>query len=210
MVFEKITTYIFVDESGDLGKHGSNYFVIACLSTGDPRPIERIVKKVRERRLKRKMREITELKANSSNQEIRIDVLKRLVKCECKIDLIIIDKKQVTEQLYGAKNKLYNYVFGVLVEEMDFQKLKIEIVIDKKDSNRLLREDLDQYIYKKIKETHLCENVKITHMPSYANKALQIVDFVAWAAHRKYSFNDDLYYKIIEPKIGTLKRLWKN
>ncbi|MFA5358120.1 MAG: DUF3800 domain-containing protein [archaeon] len=207
MSLEKIVTYIFVDESGDLGKLGSSYFVIACLSTADPKPIERIVKKVRERRLKRKMREVAELKANSSSEEVRIDVLQRLSRCDCKIDLIVINKKQVTEQLYGAKNKLYNYVFGLLVEEMDFKKSKVEIIIDKKDSNRLLRADLDQYILKKIGKS---EHIRITHVPSYASKALQVVDFVAWAAHRKYSFNEDLYYKIIEPKIGTMKKLWKD
>lgn len=209
MGFERSFVYIFVDESGDLGKHGSPFFIIACLSTTNARPIERIIKRVRERKLKRKKRDVTELKANSSSPEIREEVLKRLAKCECEIGLIIIDKKKVREYLYNAKNKLYNYIFGMLVEELDLCKIRIEIFIDKKDSNRLLREDLDQYIRKKIKEKHDCNHLEIRHLESHAHKALQVIDFVAWATNRKYSFGEDSYFKLIEPKIKTLKEMWK-
>jgi len=202
--------YVFVDESGDLGRHGSNFFVIACLSTTNARPLERIIKKVRVRRLKKKLHALPELKANSSTPEVRKEVLQRLVSCDCKIDLIVIDKRQVRDYLYSAKNRLYNYLFGLLIEDMDLQKAYIEIIIDKKDSNRLLRDDLNQYICKKIKLNHDCDHVSIKHVPSFANQALQVVDFVAWAAYRKFSFNDETYYKIIESKIGTLKQLWQN
>lgn len=205
----KTFAYVFVDESGDLGKHGSNYFVIACLSTNNVKTIERIIKKVRQRRLKKSKREIPELKANSSSPEIRTDVLKRLSRCECEIGLIVIDKRQIKEYLYDAKNKLYNYVFGLLVEELDLRKTKIEITVDKKDSNRLLRRDLDQYIIKKIAEINPHSKVEIRHLESHAHNALQVIDFVAWAANRKYCFGDETYYKIMEPKIRTIKQLWK-
>ncbi len=202
-------SYIFVDESGDLGKLGSKYFTIACLSTTDTKPIERIIKKVRQRKLKKKMKEVSELKANSSSPRIREDVLKRVSKCNCEIGLIVIDKEKVREYLYNAKNKLYNYVFGLLLKEIDLDKTTIEIIIDKKDSNRLLREDLDQYILNKIKETNPHSKIKIKHLESHAHKALQVIDFVAWATNRKYSFDDDSYYKIIEPKVKVLIKLWK-
>ena len=209
MVFGKTFAYIFVDESGDLGKHGSDYFTIACLSTPNPKAIERIIKRVRQRKLKKKKRDINELKANSSSYAIRVDILQRLIKCDCEIGLIVINKKQVREYLYKTKNKLYNYVFGVLINELDLNKTKIEIIIDKKDSNRLLREDLDQYILKKIAERTKHPKIEITHLESHAHKALQVIDFVAWATNRKYSFGEDCYYKIIEPKVKTIKQLWK-
>ena len=155
------------------------------------------------------MKEIAELKANSSSDEIRNEVLKRLVKCDCEINLIIIDKKQIIERLYNAKNKLYNYVFGLLIEDVNLNKTSIEIFIDKKDSNRLLREDLDQYIQSKVKAMNSKTIVKIKHLQSHAHKALQVVDFVAWAAHRKYSFKQENYLGIIKAKIKNTKELWK-
>ena len=97
MLCEKTFLYMFVDESGYLGPRGSNFFVIACLSTTNVKPIENIIKRVRERKLKKKWREVAELKANSSSPEIRIAVLNRLVKCECEIGLIVIDKKQIKD-----------------------------------------------------------------------------------------------------------------
>jgi hypothetical protein len=198
-----------MDESGDLGEYGTKCFVIACLSTSNPLPVERIVKKVRERKLKKKMRAVSELKANSSSPEVRINVLNRLVRCDCRIDLIIIKKKQVRNYLFNTKNKLYNYVLGILIDEMPIRETHIELVIDKKDSNRLLREDLDQYIERKLRSKRACAKIKIKHMESHTHRALQVIDFVAWAANRKHSHDDESYYTIIEPKIGVVKGLWK-
>jgi hypothetical protein len=209
MFSEKTFLYVFVDESGDLGKHGSNFFVIACLSTTNVKPLGRIIKKIRQRRLKKKLRELPEIKANSSTPKIRKEILRKVAACDCKIDIIVIDKKQIKEYLYEAKSKLYNYLFGLLIEDMDLQKSHLEIIIDKKDSNYLIREDLNQYIYKKIAYNHSCNHINIKHEASHNNQALQIVDFIAWAVYRKFSYKDETYYKIINQKIGTLKQLWK-
>ena len=69
--------YIYIDESGDLGKHGSEYFVIAAIVTDNPLKLERIVKKVRQRKLKKRIREMPELKANKSDRVVRESVLKK-------------------------------------------------------------------------------------------------------------------------------------
>jgi hypothetical protein len=43
--------------------------------------------------------------------------------------------------------------------------------------------------------------VEIYHKQSNSSNELQVVDFIAWSINRKFSFNDDYYYKIIENKI---------
>ena len=45
--------YMFIDESGDLGKYGNQYFTIAALCTTNPKPIENIIKRIRQRKLKK-------------------------------------------------------------------------------------------------------------------------------------------------------------
>lgn len=201
--------YVFVDESGDLGEHGSKCFVIACLSTLDPKPIERIIKKVRERKIEKRFRDVPELKANSSSPEIRRGVLSRLATCDCEINIVVIDKQSIKSYLYDVKNKLYNYIFGLLIDDMSLSETSLEIIIDKRDSNRLLRDDLDQYLYGKLAKTLNPSKIKINHVESHHSKALQVTDFVAWSVNRKHSFDDDSYYKIIESKIKKPLDLWK-
>lgn len=174
--------FIFVDESGDLGKHGSKAFTIAFLSTESPIHIERIIKRTRQRKLKRKMKEIPELKANSSGEQIRTHVLGELGKCQyCEINYITIDKQKVLPHLYQVKNKLYNYICGILINELGSIPRKIDMLVDKKDSNKLIREDFNQYIQNKIKERKINCVITIKHLPSYFHKGLQAVDFIAWA-----------------------------
>ncbi len=84
------------------------------------------------------------------------------------------------------------------------------IVIDKKDTNHVLQEDFNQYARQKIMEKNSGCDVNISYTPSYHVKGLQATDFVAWAIHRKESYGQDEYYKLIEPKIKTMKKLWNN
>ncbi len=72
--------YIFIDESGDLGKLGSSYFTIVALSTHSPVDFQRIVKRTRQRLFKKKLKELPEVKANNSNERIRKFVLEALNK----------------------------------------------------------------------------------------------------------------------------------
>jgi hypothetical protein len=200
---------IFIDESGDLGKGGSATFTIAFLTTTDTVSLLRIIKKTRQKKLKHYKRDLPELKANSSSPEIRKYVLEQIAKCDCEINCIIVNKNKVYEYLFKNKNKLYNYVCGILVEELHTNVPKIELIIDKKDSNRMLREDFNKYIQNRIREyAPLCKT-KIVHLNSYEHSGLQVVDFVAWAIQRKETMGEADYFKIIEPKIKTIKRLWQ-
>src|SRR3989344_3061974 len=125
------------------------------------------------------------------------------------IDIITIPKEKIREYLFEHKNKLYNYVFGHIIEELDFKTKRLVITLDKKDGNKILRTDLDNYITKKVKERKFSAKITIEHVESHCNEALQVTDFIAWAVNRKYSFDDDLYYKIFEKKIRTQKNLWE-
>ncbi len=200
--------YIYIDESGDLGKLGSKYFTIAALCTENPKPIENFIKKVKQRKLKKRLKELSEIKANNSDEIIRKYVLNGLVKQNCKFYILMITKEKVREYLYEKKHKLYNYIMGLLVDEVELLHRNIEIVIDKKDSNQLLKEDLNNYLNKKIEERKLLLNLTIIHKHSHDDKCLQAVDFVAWSANRKFSFDEEEYYKIIESKVASFKKLW--
>ena len=130
---------IFIDESGDLGKFGSACFTIAALATRDFLKLGRIIKRVRQRKLKKKFRKLSEIKANNSNESIRKFVLGQIGSCNCDISAIVIPKSKVREYLFSHKEKLYNYLCGLFFAHISLDVGKVFIVIDKKDSNRLLR-----------------------------------------------------------------------
>lgn len=193
--------YIFIDESGDLGLSGSLFFTIVALNTRDVIQLRRIIKRLRERKLKKKMKELVEIKAYNSNPEIRRYVLNSVSACDCSISAIAIPKNKIHPNLLDHKDKLYNYLGGLLFEHITLRADIVELVIDQKDSNRLLREDFNSYIKGKITSKAPNIDVRIKHFQSHASQELQVVDFVAWAINRKFSFNDSSYYDLISSKI---------
>jgi len=195
--------FVFIDESGDLGRFGSKFFVIACLITNNRVQLERIVKRIRQRLLHKHEKEVPEIKANSSSRLVREKVLEMVSRTDASIAIIAFEKKG--QDLRLKSNELYNQLVGSLLMEINFSlNTRIEIIIDKKDSNQLLRKNLDAQIIKAL--GGLVEGIKIRHMDSFNSKGLQVVDFVAWAANRKFSFDDNSYYKIIENKINLVKK----
>lgn len=83
----KMVKHIFIDESGDLGKFGSKYFTIAAVSVDEPKNLSRIIKKLRQRKLKKSIKKLPEIKANNSDRVIREYVLKKVGNIDCKIFL---------------------------------------------------------------------------------------------------------------------------
>jgi len=95
--------YIFLDESGELGFKAlsSKYFIITLLSCdeGELYSLRRIIKKVREKIVKKKVKRFPEIKGNNSSDEIRKEVLQRFMKTNSEIFVIILEKAKVYEYL---------------------------------------------------------------------------------------------------------------
>ena len=74
-------SYIFIDESGDLGtkKSSSKYFVMAGVKVYDDKKLERIIVKKR-RSSKKDIGYINEFKATNTPSDIKKDMLKKLKK----------------------------------------------------------------------------------------------------------------------------------
>lgn len=203
--------FIFIDESGDLGKHGSRYFSIVALSTREVGALERAIKRVRKRKLSKKLMAQSEIKAYNSDDYIRKFVLGRISQLDCSISVVAIPKVKVREDLFPEKERLYNYLCGMLFDHITLNVDTVNIVIDRKSNNRLIREDFNQYILGKIQERSDVIRVSIQHLESHASHALQAVDFIAWAMNRKFSFGDPRFYDIIKSKIANAgqEEIWK-
>lgn len=203
--------HVFIDESGDLGRYGSKYFTIAAMVVEEPKILNRILKRLRRHKLKKKLKQLPEIKANNSNKQIREYVLKKINKSDCQIFAIVVDKLKIFSDLYEVKDKLYNFLCGILLTRLGITSGKLIIVIDKKHTNTLVREDFDNYIKTKLNDFSKNLTIEINHLPSYSKNELQVTDFVAWSINRKFNVGDDFYYRIIEGKIANKEdmELWK-
>ncbi len=192
--------YVFIDESGDLGRFGNRYFVIAGLVTKDKKPLDRIIKRIRQRRLKKSIKELMEIKAHSADETIRKEVLDKVRQTDVEIYALVLDKNKVFSNLFDVQNRFYNYLVGQMLSRINLGKEKVIINIDKKHTNSFLRDDFLKYIQKRLMEKRDGSTFEIFQLPSESSNALQVVDFVAWAINRKFNSGDDSYYSIIESK----------
>lgn len=193
--------YVYIDESGDLGKYGSKYFAICALAVKNPLALRRIIKKTRERKLKKKIKQLPELKANSCDRLTRESVLTKVGKTDCSIVAIVVEKDNILSHLFTIKNKLYDYLCGILMDRLPLPSHTLSIIIDKKHTNTLMREDFNTYIKNKISIKNKNLNIEISHKESFSLNELQVADFVVWSINRKFNVLDDSYYRLIEHKI---------
>ena len=130
--------YVFIDESGDLGRFGNRYFVIAGLVTKDKKPLDRIIKRIRQRRLKKSIKELVEIKAHSADETIRKEVLDKVKQTDVEIYALVLDKNKVFSNLFDVQNRFYNYLVGQMLSRINLEKEKVIINIDKKHTNSFL------------------------------------------------------------------------
>ncbi len=188
----------------------SKYFIITIMKTKDLIGVQRCVKRIRQRKLKKKYKEIPELKANNSSPEIRKQLLKDLGEVDLEIHCIILNKKKVYDYLKAKKHRLYNYVIGrILPGTVTFLR-NVQIIVDRRSSKRALRDDFDDYIKMRIEERALFKpRIIISHFDSKNDAGLQVVDFVSWSIFRKYEKGDTEYYDLIKDKIKWERELFE-
>jgi hypothetical protein len=205
--------YIFLDESGELGfkSTSSKYFVITLLSCdeGEVYQLRKIIKKIRQKIIKKKIKRYPEIKGNNSTDKIREDVLKRFLGTNSEIFVIILEKSKVYEYLKSKKDKLYNYISNLIINECSLDSSYISLVVDKSKTNRSLREDFDNYIRKNITQKNNNCHLKIKHENSQKEGCLQVLDFVSWAIFRNYEFKDSRFFDIIKDKIVIKKEVFE-
>ncbi len=210
-------TYVYIDESGDLGMNQSKseYFVITAVKVNDEwtnQLLKRIPKKVRQRRLKKKMLKTTELKFTNSSILIREQFLKRTARLNIEIYALILKKKLTHGKLKNNLPVLYNYMIKILLEKtlQELNKTQLTICLDRSMSLNQI-ENFENYIKTEfLMLFSFIPDVKIIHEVSQNRQELQVVDFICGAFGYKYNTaklkGDYAYYtSIISDKIKVEK-----
>lgn len=200
--------FIFLDESGDLGfknKKSSKYFIITCLFSENKRQIEKIVKKTHSE-LNKKLKKKTGILHSSKEKSVtRKRLLRRLVKTNCLIMTIYLNKEKVYTKLHNEKQVLYNFVVNILLDRIYSKKIiptkdKIYLIASKRETNKFLNNNFKNYLNSQVRSRHKSDLSVLIKTP-YEEKALQAVDFVSWSVFRKYENGDNTYYAIIKERV---------
>ncbi len=200
---------IYLDESGNLGcgQGSSDYFVIAVIIAKNPDEMKRCILKVRKQKLRKKYKEIPELKWHNSSTTIRKRLLKLVGGKDVEIAYALLRKKQLYENLKNQPKVIYNYLCGQLVSKI-FEKYgakSLEIIIDRSlygsDRTRF-----DEYLaYKTLITGKNCGSsdlsISVRHMDSQQEPCLQVVDFIAGAIHSSIRDKKSEYISTLKNKI---------
>ena len=199
-------SYIFMDESGDLGfdfdkKGTSRHFVISFLFARLKRPVEKCVRKVHTG-LRKKHKSVGVLHAYKEKPATRIRMLKCIAARDVYVVCIILNKRKVYTKLQEEKIVLYNYVTNILLDRIFTKKLitakgQINLIASKRETNKFLNTNFTDYLEKQATSNHGIELIVKVKTPA-EDKALQATDFISWAIFRKYEQSDIDYYNVIK------------
>ena len=148
-------TYLIIDESGDLGKHGSKYFIILGILIKEEKKLGKIIKTLRRNQFKKKLANVREIKGITCSAKILKQILRKVNKLDAEIYCVIWDKKKKlfpglrkskvfsnNENLErNKKNSIYDYIAGLLAEEIEINS-SLLVRIDK---SKLKYEDIKKF-----------------------------------------------------------------
>jgi len=203
-----IMSYIFLDESGDLGfsfdKGSSRYFVVVAVVVDNKRQLEKIVRRVHDGLVK-KYRVIGTLHACKEKDSTIISMLKRLNESSLHIFAAIFNKAMIFNHQRSNINTLYNSMVclllnRVVIDHSDVMGDNLIVVASRRSTSRYINNEFELYMTKYLVSKNVQKfNIKIATPTN--EKSLQVADFVSWAIYRRHEFNDDTFYSIIEPQI---------
>lgn len=197
--------YGFLDESPSLSD--KDYFFCVDIITSEEKVnnnLHKIIKKAREKIIKKKLKNIQEIKFHTSDEKTRIYILSELAKQDVEIFVLVADKE-------GRKvedtPRNYAIVVGVTVAELLKFHPRLSLTVDKKYTNPKQQEEFikesDKTIFKfGPKNISLIFN---NPADSEREKTLQLADFVVGAFNSKYNQRDAHYTEIIKEKIKSEK-----
>lgn len=199
--------YIFLDESGDLGfsRKSSKYFVFTLVVTRHPRKLEKIIKNIRRGLKKRYKHKFSELHAYHTDNATKYKILRKLGECDISVVAAILSKEKVLSKLQIQKTSLYDFGIISILDRIITNSLfrnesQIFIVIDRKDTNKKMQENLVYHLSEAMKKRRSGSFV-ITLSKSHEQGGLQAVDFISWAIFIKYEKGECSFYDTFKHKI---------
>lgn len=207
---------IFIDETGDLGfdftKRGtSSHFVITALVVAEHaqrRALEKAVARTLRKKVnvgkKGKKQPVHELKGRKTSPEVKRYFLREAQKVPLRLYSVALNKERVYPELQRQKERLYNFVARLLVDQIPIEEAagSLHVEIDKSKGRRE-RQEFNLYLQQHIK-ARLAPTVRLSiyHMLSEESKGIQAADMFSWGIARKYTRGDTAWYELFKGAIA--------
>jgi hypothetical protein len=186
--------YAFIDETGDPGYSigASKHMIVAGIVCTDIDYLRRIVKRARLT-LRHKQKMTTELKGAHLPPAVTRRVLKDLITQDIGIYIARWDKS-ISPAL---GEQVYELTFAACARRMLVDYPTLKIIADQRYN---VAEHQTQFV-QNVRNLTGIPNLTVLTDRSDHEKALQVVDRVAWSLHQWYEHENDTLYKLIVPRI---------
>jgi undecaprenyl pyrophosphate synthase len=206
-------SYIFFDESGDLGfdfskQKTSRYFLVTFLflENNQKRSLEKITKKVFSQLTpNQKKTHCGVFHAIKEKVSTRKKILKMLENKKIKVFSAYLDKKKLFARLNNEEVFIYNLAVNFLLNKIFSQNFlpqdeKIIFVASKRETNKFLNKNFKAYLKQEVEQNHRL-NIEIEIKVPSEEKCLQLVDTLSWSLFRAKEHLDDSYKKLFLSKL---------
>ncbi|HLF18839.1 MAG TPA: DUF3800 domain-containing protein [Candidatus Omnitrophota bacterium] len=204
--------YLYLDESGDLGfdfvtKKPSKYFTLSVLvvkGQKNNRAIINTVKHTFKRKLhKKKLLLGGELKGSKVSLDIKKYFYRQIAKIDFKIYALTLNKKRVNQSLVSVKERLYNYIARLVLDQIDINNAhqRVIFILDRSKGKPEIA-DFNKYIFDQIKgRLNPQIPLDIVHKLSHEMPGLQAADLFAWGIFRKYEKRDMEWFNVFKGSV---------
>lgn len=190
-----MTGLIAIDESGDLGSHGTRFFAIAAIVMLRPRDLKKAANLLPSD---------TERKWHNSIPQIREEILTAMSSLRFTAAYTVVDKNNPSDHhpVYG--NELYEKTLRlVLSDAMEVLPYKdVNVLLD---GSGFIKLERFRKIVSEEAAIHAVNPKKVHKVSSNQNKCIQLADFVVGAARAKYEYADSTIETLVE-KVSVARR----
>lgn len=196
-------SYIYIDESGDLGtkKASSKYFVMASVKVENSKKLENIIKKTR-RDFKKKMLTSNEVKGGNLPYELKIKILEKLKNMDYEVFIIVFDKENRYKIGYGDNKKAYDILASRLAKLINIDKPTF-IFIDKSKNKQEEIDNFNEFFLNNLNNIKK-QPITIEHADSMHYKGLQMADLISWSTFQNFENDNPEFLDIIKNKVVKL------
>ncbi len=195
-----MTSVVSIDESGNVGSQG-RYFVMSAMIVKRTSDLNRPFKILGEMGKKRCSKKglHTEVKFSNSYPDERMEILRSLAECSVSIVYVVIDKKK--SKLYNNTHNcnLYKAVVNEILPLIRDALTTNDVVLNFDENLCISMKDLIEVVDNSLQNF----NVKsVKKVKSFADKAVQLADFISGSIREKYENDNDAYVAVIENRIS--------
>lgn len=194
-----MTTRVEIDESGNLGSE-DRFFVMSAIITrrfDNLRPAIKVLDGIKKKQSPKG--NLMEVKYARLHSDEKLLVLNALNECDIDLVYVVIDKER--SELYSGYRgrKLYIATVKELLPLINSVLKTRDVDLDF-DENNLIHPDELLSLTKELMPDGNVLNAK--KVRSFANKGVQLADFVSGAVRDKYEHSDGRYIETISEKIS--------